>query len=269
MVSLRVTRAAAGRRAGEVARRAFYRQRLLRALVAAVRWPMLRDDLPDLSHLTFFRETADGPVQRDEALFLHSLIRVVRPRTIVEIGFLRGHSAFNLLQALDADARLYSFDIDPACASSAHQVCAHDKRFALRIRSQAELRPEDIDGRPADFVFLDASHDLTLNQETFGRLLPLMTPDAVLAIHDTGTVPRRLLPNGHWWLATPEHWMGDEREVEPDERAFVNWLLECHPEFSQVHFHSGRTIRCGLTLLQRSARLPRPPGSNERPSLSN
>lgn len=54
-------------------------------------------------------------------------------------------------------------------------------------------------------------------------------------------------------------WIDDEREVMPDERAFSNWLLDEHPEFSQVHFHSRRTVRCGITILQRSAPLPRPP----------
>jgi hypothetical protein len=47
--------------------------------------------------------------------------------------------------------------------------------------------------------------------------------------------------------------------VFPDERAFVNWLLDEHPEFSQVHFHSRRTTRCGITVLQRSEPLPRSP----------
>ncbi len=41
----------------------------------------------------------------------------------------------------------------------------------------------------------------------------------------------------------------------PDERAFLNWLLDEHPEFSQIHFHSRQTVRCGITLLQRSAPL--------------
>jgi hypothetical protein len=53
--------------------------------------------------------------------------------------------------------------------------------------------------------------------------------------------------------------MDDEREVMPGERAFMNWLLDEHPEFSQVHLHSQRTVRCGITVLQRSAPLPRPP----------
>jgi hypothetical protein len=122
------------------------------------------------------------------------------------------------------------------------------------------LTPEDVDGRLAEFVFLDAAHDLTLNQATFERLPSLMASDAILAIHDTGTVPRRLLEPQHWALSMREGWIGDEYEVRSGERAFVNWLLETHPEFSQIHLHSQRTARCGLTLMQRAAPLARPPG---------
>jgi hypothetical protein len=56
--------------------------------------------------------------------------------------------------------------------------------------------------------------------------------------------------------------MEDEREVLPDERAFVNWLLDHHAEFSQIHFYSRRTLRCGIALLQRSAPLARPNGGS-------
>jgi predicted O-methyltransferase YrrM len=244
----------------QAARRAFYRSRFVRELVAAARWPRRRREAPDLAHLARFTERVDGPLQRDEALFLHSLVRVVRPRTIVELGFLHGHSAFNFLRALDSEGRLYSFDIDPACEARARELFGHDPRFVFRVRSQDALTSEDVDSRPVDFVFLDASHDLAVNQTTFALLRPMLSPDAILAIHDTGTVPRALFPEWHWLLDSPEGWVGDEYEGQPDERAFANWLLEEHPEFSQVHLHSRRTIRCGITLVQRSAPLARPAG---------
>jgi predicted O-methyltransferase YrrM len=241
-----------------VARRAFFRSRAVRRLVAAARSTQVRWDGLDLAHLAVFNEQAVGPVQRDEALLLHALVRVLRPRTVIEIGFLRGYSALNFLRALDADARLYSFDIDPTCETVARQLFGYDDRFVFRTRSQDALTREDIDNRDADLVFLDASHDLALNQRSFDCLLPLMSRDAILAVHDTGTMPRQFVPAGHWWLQTTEGWVGDAREVMPDERAFVNWLLDEHPAFSQIHLHSHRTLRYGITLLQRGARLPRP-----------
>lgn len=241
-------------------RRAFYRSSVVRRIIGRVDGLKPGAPLPDLAHLRQFNETAVGPIQRDEALFLHGLVRVVRPRTVLEVGFLHGHSAFNFLQALDPDARLYSFDIDPACADRARTDFGFDPRLIFRTRSQTELTPDDLDGRQADFVFLDASHDLSLNKQTFDALVPMMADDAILAVHDTGTITCRLVPEGHYWLGTRAGWIGEEREVMPDERAFVNWLLSRHPEFSQVHLHSLRVLRYGITLLQRSVPLARPPG---------
>jgi predicted O-methyltransferase YrrM len=241
-------------------RRVFYRSRLVRELASIVRWRRRWREGLDLGHLTFHPEHGLGPVQRDEALMLHGLARVIRPETVVELGFGHGDSALNFLAALDDDARVYAFDVDPASADFARKRFGHDPRLVFRSRSQAELTADDLDGRRADLVFLDAGHDLSLNQATFERLVPLMAPDAILAVHDTGAVPRALFASGHSLLDDGSHWAGDEYEHQPEERAFVNWVLERHPEFAQVHLHSRRTIRCGLTLLQRSAPLARSEG---------
>ena len=242
-------------------RRVFYRSRLLRELASLARWRRRWSEGPDIAHLTFQPEYGLGPVQREEALLLHALVRVVRPQTVVEIGFFRGDSAFNFLRALDPDARLYSFDVDPECAAIARERLGHDERLAYRERSQAELSATDIDGRTADLVLLDGAHDLELNKAAFARLVPLMAPEAILAIHDTGAVPRALFPDWHPLLRDPDNWVDGEYEHQPEERAFANWLLAEHPEWGQVHLHSRRTVRCGMTLLQRMAPLPRPPGS--------
>ena len=240
-------------------RAAVLRSRNARRIVALGRWPRTRTEAPDLAHLALYDEKMGGSLQRDEALLLHALVRVVRPKTLVEIGFFRGHSAFNFLRAMDDDSRLYAFDISPESQARAEELSRTDSRLVFRVRSQTDLSPEDIDGREADFIFLDASHDLDLNQQTFARLRAMMAPNAILAIHDTGTVPRRLLEAmDHWALHIEEGWMEDEYEVQSGERAFVNWVLESHPEFAQLHLHSKRTMRCGITLLQRAAPLARP-----------
>jgi predicted O-methyltransferase YrrM len=242
-------------------RRALERSRALRELAAIGRRVLLRRDAPDLAHLSFYDELSVGPVQRDEALALHALVRVLRPRTVMELGFLRGDSAFNFLRALDADARLYSFDVDPACEAVARERFAGDSRLVFRLRSQAELTAGDVDGRPVDFVFIDAAHELELNKATFERLIPLLAPGAVVAVHDTGTIGRDHIPTDNWTHGAPGLWVDGGFEHQPGERAFVNWLLQVHPEFAQLHLHTHRTPRQGITLLQRSGPLPRPDGA--------
>jgi predicted O-methyltransferase YrrM len=237
---------------------AYFRSRLVRELVALARWPWIRRGAPDLAHLATYGEWAHGPIQRDEALLLHALIRDLRPATVVEIGFLFGHSAFNFLRALDDDARIYSFDIDAACVPHAHRRCRHDPRFVLRSRAQDQIRAEDVNGGPIDFVFIDGAHDLAINKRTFERLVPLLSPRALIAVHDTGGIPRTITPPGHPTLEMTNRWASDEFEHQPDERAFVNWLLVTHQEFSQIHLHSTRAFRHGITLLQRSMPLARP-----------
>jgi predicted O-methyltransferase YrrM len=200
-------------------------------------------------------------VQREEALLLFGLVRVLRPAVVLEIGISRGASTFNFLRAMDPDAHLYSFDIDPNCAELARDRFGNDPRLHLRLRSQDAIEPADLDGVPADFVFLDASHDFDTNKATFERLLDVMAEKALLVVHDTGTLPRDLIPPTHRDIARalPDRWIRDkEYEHVPSERAFVNWILDTQPEFAQIHLHSSRTPRWGLTLLQRSSPLPRP-----------
>ncbi len=211
-----------------------------------------------MAHIARYSEWAWGPIQRDDALLLFALARNLRPATVVEIGFLFGHSAFNFLRALDADARLYSFDVDPIAVEHARRL-SRDPRFVFRNKSQDTIDSADVDGRKIDLVFLDGAHDLAVNQLTLQRLEPLLAERALVVIHDTGAIARQAMPIEP--LApgnAAEHWVGDEFEHQPDERAFVNWLQQEHPDFAQIHLHSRRVFRHGMTLLQRSAPLPRP-----------
>lgn len=59
----------------------------------------------------YTNDFALDPLQRDEALFLFSLIKVLRPAVCIEFGFNNGNSAFSMLQAMDKTPILYSYDI--------------------------------------------------------------------------------------------------------------------------------------------------------------
>lgn len=253
-----------------VARRAYHRAWWAPRARSVVTGRFFRRDLPDTTHLHAYTggDAQIGPLQTDEALLLFGLVRVVRPRTVVEFGFLGGRSASNFLRALDRDARLYTYDIDPEAERTAEATVGHDPRLRFVRKSQAEFDPVDVEGRAVDLAFLDASHDPLLNRETLRRLIPALAPDAILAVHDTGTIarssmtPRQIEDADRVWR---RQWIDRESfEHQPGERATVNWLRDEHPEFAQLHLHTGRVVRWGLTLLQRSARLPTcvemPPG---------
>jgi predicted O-methyltransferase YrrM len=242
-------------------KRAFMRRWWAPRAYSALTGRLFRRDPLDTTHLSAFREGPGvyGPIQREEALLLFALVRTVRPQTVLELGFGAGRSAYNFLRALDADARLYTFDVCEEAASAAGRLFGHDDRLRFRRKSQAEFEPSDVDGRPVDFVLLDASHDLALNQQTLRRVLPALAPDAILAVHDTGTTTRSALTPRQQVEADTvarAQWVApDAFEHQPGERATVNWLRDEHPEFAQIHLHTHRVLRWGLTLLQRSRRL--------------
>lgn len=240
----------------------YYSNSLLRWAIDRANWLLHRRRRLPTAHLTGYREEdAIGPVQREEALFLLGMIRVLRPRVLVELGFSRGRSAFNFLQALgqDAEARLYSFDIADSCEEIATSYFQGRPNFRFQKKSQEEITGADIDHKKADFVFIDAAHEIDINQRTWAALLPLLAEDATIAVHDTGTWHRDHFLPLHQKMAeaAPERWLNEsEYQHQPDERVFVNWIVQTHPEFQAMHFHTNRTLRHGITILQRRKILP-------------
>jgi len=240
-------------------RQLFYRSAIFRGGVGLLSVLLGRTQAIGMSHLLSYRENdAIGPLQRDEAIALFGIIRTLRPRVVVEFGFFHGHSAFNFLQALSADARLYSYDIDADSIKRAKTEFGFDRRFSFIGKSQTDFHPEDIDSQEIDFVFFDAAHELDLNIETFNGVVHHLAAEAMIAIHDTGLWHRKHFAPIHETF-TREHpgvWQdGDLYAHQPGERAFIDWILAEYPEFAAIHFHSTRTLRHGFTLLQRKRRL--------------
>lgn len=181
-----------------------------------------------------------GPLLKEDAEFLQAIIKMTTPKVLVEFGYFWGDSARAMLEVMREDAELHSFDNtkDPVVV---------DSRFHFYKKSQ-----EEIEGiKDIDFVFLDASHELDLNIKTFEKLVPYLSDKAIIAVHDTGT-----------WVGgnvfnVEAGYLKDNGEYvhRPDELEFVNWVKERYPQFQQIHFHSSREVRHGITLLQNYAKL--------------
>ena len=86
-------------------------------------------------------------------MFLFSLVRVLRPKVVVEFGFHWGHSSFNFLAALDEDAHLYSFDIAESSNRIAKNYFSHRKNFTFHFKSQTDVAPGDFQHLPIDLIF--------------------------------------------------------------------------------------------------------------------
>lgn len=213
---------------------------------------------PPCGHLVTYREeNVSGPLQRDEALFLLGLVKVIRPQTVVEFGFHYGHSSFNFLQALDPDSRLYSYDIADTAAEIAKRCFCGRRNFHFFHKSQDAFLPSDVEGRKIDLVLIDAAHIIDINKRTFTAILPALAPNAIICVHDTGTWSKSRMGPIQQEAAKcrPDDWISqDEFQHVRDEREFVNWIVKDHP-FHAVHFHSLRCIRNGITILQRNTPL--------------
>lgn len=181
-----------------------------------------------------------GPLMPEDADFLRSIIEMTNPKTVVEFGHFWGHSAKAMLEVMDEDARLYSYD-------NTKDSAIKDSRFKFFQKCQTEI--EGIHN--IDFVFLDASHDLELNKKTFLKIKDELSEKAIIAVHDTGT-----WCDGNVFESTMGIELPDGSFVHcPDEIEFINWLQDEYPDFQQIHFHSDTKIRHGITLLQRYTRL--------------
>ncbi|KPK97166.1 MAG: hypothetical protein AMJ95_10490 [Omnitrophica WOR_2 bacterium SM23_72] len=217
----------------------------------------------NIEHIHHYGEIVSDPIQSDEALLLYSLVKVTRPKIIVEIGFSKGSSALNFLKAMPEECRLYSFEIDEGCRKYADSI--NDPRFKFVLKGQEAFLPSDIDDQRIDLLFIDASHELRLNKSLFKRIRPCLNENALVVIHDTGTWNRRLIPKDYepwqyylnWKKIIDEGAVVNEVEFahQPGERRFVNWIKRRYPEFEVVNFHSLNTVRHGLTLLQKYKKL--------------
>jgi predicted O-methyltransferase YrrM len=249
----------------------YFRSRFFRYMA---RWLVPGKRLPmDLSHVLSFREDQIGTVDRDEALSLLGLTRILCPQTIVEFGFLSGHSALNFLLAARPDCRVFSYDISDNSEEIARRCLRKFRNFRFIRKSQTDFSPSDIDHRKIDLCFLDASHDLSLNLKTFDLVQPHLAEGAVFAVHDTGVWHRKFFTEGHYAFIESNlgrktgRWIdADQYQQAVTERLFVNTLLRNYPDFSQVHLHSSHTLRNGITLLQKTRPLvtgPEPEKKND------
>ena len=104
----------------------------------------------------------------------------------------------------------------------------------------------------------------------FGRIKISLNENALIVINDTGTWSKKeektnlygLCSMGTVHIKKIQESYGDAYVSEDefahqlDERRFVSYLKVAYPDLEQIYLHSLRTIRHGLTILQKYKKLP-------------
>ncbi|MDB5205643.1 MAG: symbB [Flavisolibacter sp.] len=193
-----------------------------------------------------------GNLQRDESIFLYGLIKVLRPKVVVEFGFLNGYSSSVILSAIGEESRLYSYDITEYSRDAASQFAKSHTNFFFHYKSQEEFDGSDIAEEFIDFVLIDASHDLEINVATFEKITPFLTDDSLIMVHDTGVWEKKFMTAEHFETlnSTENKWLDAKRVAHQiNERRFINWIVENETDFVTLNFGSSAVLRHGFTLV--------------------
>lgn len=182
-----------------------------------------------------------GPILEEDIAFLQGLLLQTMPKVVVEYGYLLGVSAKAMLDVLSPDARLTSIDANPLC------VPLSDPRFTLLIQDQTSTH-----GIPSriDFCFLDASHGLEPNKQTFLTVFSRLSKGGIILVHDTGV-----------WPCNPYtgYSVGEDRGAyyvhHPEELAFINWVSTQMQTANVVNLRTLSAFRHGFTIIQREMHL--------------
>jgi predicted O-methyltransferase YrrM len=148
---------------------------------------------------------------------LFSIVRAVKPETVIETGTHKGFSTLMIAQALEQNGAGHLYTVD----RQDFNVPAELERFGLAGRvtflksdSVAALKDLAVTLKQVDFLWLDADHSTDAVLGEIEAALPLLVPGAYLAFHDTLS--------------------------DPNEDVAVRRILEQHPKWEYVRFTSSR-----------------------------
>lgn len=112
---------------------------------------------------------------------LETLVHVMQPELVLEIGTYTGYSALAMARALPPNGRIITLEADPAHAAFARRRLERHGRIAVR-EGDALASIADLDG-PFDLVFLDANKDGYV--DLYEAVLPKLAPRGLIVADDT------------------------------------------------------------------------------------
>jgi predicted O-methyltransferase YrrM len=135
--------------------------------------------------------TAHEAYRFDHALFLHFLVRELRPKTVLELGTGHGQSGLHILEALEANGRghFHTVELDPTRRALA--LSAFERYFPGTSRvtsvesSVADALPAlAAELAPIDLVYEDGPHTAEVTLDTFERAIDHVRAGGLYIVDD-------------------------------------------------------------------------------------
>jgi len=115
--------------------------------------------------------------------YLNGLVRVLQPRTVVELGRCLGTSALFMLAALPESSRLITVDIEERACELSH--CLDDPRLTVLVGNDLDLSIYDgLEMGPIDLLFVDTGHTYEQATKEWELYRPLLSANALVAFDD-------------------------------------------------------------------------------------
>jgi predicted O-methyltransferase YrrM len=151
-----------------------------------------------------------------------------RPRVVLEIGTCHGGTLYMWCQAAHPQAVIVSIDLPGGQFGGGYPECRADfyRAFALEQQRLHLLRADShspetleavrrvLEGRPVDFLFIDADHTYAGVKQDYALYSQLVAPGGLIALHDVGPSPTDPA------IEVPRFW----QELRSDLRNTTEWL---------------------------------------------
>ena len=174
----------------------------------------------ELAAVTRERMTSHGMMSGNiVGRLLQTLIHALGARRVLEIGTFTGYSAMMMAEALPADGRIITCDVDPEATGIAKEFWArspHGRKIDLRLGPALETLKR-LEG-PFDFVFIDA--DKEPYPEYYRRSIDLLAPMGVIAVDNVLWGGRIMNPEAESGLAIARF-----NDIVQNDPRVVNVLL--------------------------------------------
>jgi predicted O-methyltransferase YrrM len=119
-----------------------------------------------------------------ELFGLLTLIKIKKPKTILEFGLMRGGSLLHFFLNTNDDVEIHSVDMnDNLLEPHVKEIVKSNKRIHLHLKNSFEFDPTPFSGK-IDFIFIDAGHDYLAVKNDSEKALKMISSKGIIVWDD-------------------------------------------------------------------------------------